>query len=122
VKSDEIEKNILRFGREFVIRYKCILVLKGAPTIIFNPEGEAIINTTGNSGMAKFGSGDVLTGIIAGLLSQNKNCEIAAVSGVYLHSLSADLLLNEKPISNYLASDIMNNYANSVKFLEGAIV
>jgi len=122
LKSDEIEKDILRFGREFASEYKCILVLKGAPTIIFNPEGESIINTTGNSGMAKFGSGDVLTGIIAGLLSQNKNREIAAISGVYLHSLSADLLLNEKPISNYLASDIMNNYANSVKFLKGTIV
>lgn len=86
-------------------------MLKGAPTIIFNQTGEAFVNTTGNSGMAKFGSGDVLTGIIAGLLSQNKNLETSAIAGVYLHSLSADLLLNEKSISNYLASDIMNNYS-----------
>jgi hydroxyethylthiazole kinase-like uncharacterized protein yjeF len=122
VETDIIKKNILNLGKEFASRHKCILVLKGAPTIIFNANAEAFINSVGNSGMAKFGSGDVLTGIIAGLLSQNKDPEIAAVSGVYLHSLSADLLLNEKPISNYLASDIMNNYANSVKFLEGAIV
>jgi len=122
VESELIEKDILSYGREFSIKHKCILVLKGAPTIIFNPDGEAFINTTGNSGMAKFGSGDVLTGIIAGLLSQNKNPEAAAITGVYLHSLSADLLLNDKPISNYLASDIMINYSNAVKFLEESIV
>lgn len=122
VKTDLFEKDILSYGRSFATRYKCILVLKGAPTIIFNPEGEAFINTTGNSGMAKFGSGDVLTGIIAGLLSQNKNLEDAAISGVYLHSLAADLLLDVKPISNYLASEIMNNYPYAVKFLEESIV
>ena len=88
-----IEKDILRYGKEFATKYKCILVLKGAPTIIFNPDGEAFINSVGNSGMAKFGSGDVLTGIIAGLLSQNKDPEAAAISGVYLHSLSADFIL-----------------------------
>lgn len=117
-----IEKDILQYGKEFAAMHKCILVLKGAPTIIFNSTGEAFVNTTGNSGMAKFGSGDVLTGIIAGLLSQNNDTEAAAIAGVYLHSLSADLLLNEKPISNYLASDIMDNYSNAVKFLEGSVV
>ena len=122
VESNLIEKDILSYGKDFAVKYKCILVLKGAPTIIFNPAGEAFINTTGNSGMAKFGTGDVLTGIIAGILSQNKNPEAAAIAGVYLHSLSADLLLSDKPISNYLASDTMNNYSAAVKFLEGSIV
>ncbi|MFZ1518170.1 MAG: NAD(P)H-hydrate dehydratase [Ignavibacteriaceae bacterium] len=122
VESKLIEKDILSYGKEFAVKHKCNLVLKGAPTVIFNSDGESFINTTGNSGMAKFGSGDVLTGIIAGLLSQNKNPEEAAIAGVYLHSLSADLLLNQKPISNYLASDIMNNYPSAVKFLEESIV
>jgi len=122
IESNLIEKDILSYGKDFAIKYKCILVLKGAPTIIFNPAGEAFLNTTGNSGMAKFGSGDVLTGVIAGILSQNKSPETAAIAGVYLHSLSADLLLSEKPISNYLASDIMSNYPAAVKFLEGSIV
>ncbi len=122
VESNLIEKDILSYGKDFAIKYKCILVLKGAPTIIFNQTGEAFINTTGNSGMAKFGTGDVLTGIISGLLSQNKNPETAAIAGTYLHSLTADLLLKEKSISNYLASDIMNNYPYTVKFLEESIV
>ncbi len=114
VDPNSIKKDILSYGRDFAVKHKCILVLKGAPTIVFNPDREVFINTSGNSGMAKFGSGDVLTGIIAGLLSQNKNPENAAMAGVYLHSLSADLLLSEKPISNYLASDIMNNYSSAV--------
>ncbi len=122
VDPNLIKKDILSYGRDFAVENKCILVLKGAPTIVFNRAGEAFINTAGNSGMAKFGTGDVLTGIIAGLLSQNKNLESAAISGVYLHSLSADLLLKEKSILNYLASDIMNNYPSVVKFLEESIV
>jgi NAD(P)H-hydrate epimerase len=122
VESKLIGKDILSYGKEFAVKHKCILVLKGAPTIIFNKDGEAFVNTAGNSGMAKFGTGDVLTGIIAGILSQNKNTEASAIAGVYLHSLSADLLLNEKPISNYLASEIMNNYPSAVKFLEESIV
>ena len=122
VETDTIKINILNLGKEFASKHKCILVLKGAPTIIFNANGEAFINSVGNSGMAKFGSGDVLTGIITGLLSQNKEPEAATISGVYLHSLSADLLLSAKPISNYVASDIMNNYPNAVKFLEDSIV
>ncbi len=122
VETELIKKDVLRYGKEFVVKYKCVLILKGAPAIIFNSDGEAFINTTGNSGMAKFGSGDVLTGIIVGLLSQNKHPENAAIEGVYLHSLAADLLLKEKPISNYLASDIMNNYSSAIKFLEESVV
>jgi len=122
IDTREIEKDLLSFGREFVKNVKCTLVLKGAPTIIFNPSGEAFVNSAGNSGMAKFGSGDVLTGILAGLLAQNKNIEKTAIAGVYLHSLSADLLLNQKPIANYLASDIMNNYPATIKFLKDSIV
>ncbi|HEX9252369.1 MAG TPA: NAD(P)H-hydrate dehydratase [Ignavibacteriaceae bacterium] len=122
IEAKLIEKDILSYGKDFAEKHKCILVLKGASTIIFTPGGEAFINTTGNSGMAKFGSGDVLTGLIVGLLSQSKNPEAAAIAGVYLHSLSADLLLTEKPISNYLASDTMNNYPAAIKFLEASIV
>ncbi len=56
------------------------MVLKGAPTIIFTPEGDALINTTGNPALAKFGTGDVLTGFMAGLLAQQKNVENAIIT------------------------------------------
>lgn len=117
-----IRKDILKYGRDFAVRHKTVLILKGAPTIIFNKSGEAFINTTGNSGMAKFGTGDVLTGILGGLLAQIKNTETAAYTAVYLHSLSADLLLQKKPLSNYLPTDIIKNFPNSIKFIEGSVV
>lgn len=117
-----IRKDILKYGRDFAVRHKTVLILKGAPTIIFNKSGEAFINTTGNSGMAKFGTGDVLTGILGGLLAQIKNTETAAYTAVYLHSLSADLLLQKKPLSNYLTTDIIKNFPNSIKFIEGSVV
>ncbi len=69
---EEIEKNIFEIGSEFAKQYKTILVLKGAPTITFMNTGDIIINSSGNNGLAKFGSGDVLTGMIAGFYSQSK--------------------------------------------------
>jgi len=118
----KIRTDILKYGRNFAVRHKTVLVLKGAPTIIFNKFGEAFINTTGNSGMAKFGTGDVLTGILAGLLAQTKNTETGSIAAVYLHSLSADLLLAKKPLSNYLPTDIIKNFPNAVKFVERSVI
>ena len=115
--TNEIRRNILDYGSKFVNKTSSYLVLKGAPTIIFLPSGETLVNSAGNSGMAKFGTGDVLTGVIAGLLAQTKNIEDALITGVYLHSLSADLLLSKFTEYTYAASDIMNNLANTIKFL-----
>jgi len=113
----ELKKDTLKYGKEFVKETSAYLVLKGAPTIIFLPSGEALINSTGNPGMAKFGTGDVLTGVIAGLAAQLKNIEDAVIAGVYIHSLSADLLLNKFTEYGYTASDIINNLPNAIKFL-----
>jgi NAD(P)H-hydrate epimerase len=68
----------------------CTIVLKGGPTLVSTSSEEVYINATGNAGMATAGSGDVLTGIIAGLLSQNKDVKKAVLSGVYLHGLAGD--------------------------------
>ncbi|HUX61499.1 MAG TPA: ADP/ATP-dependent (S)-NAD(P)H-hydrate dehydratase, partial [Ignavibacteriaceae bacterium] len=136
ISTDELDIDILRYGKEFVAETGCYLVLKGAPTIIFTPSGEALINTTGNPGMAKFGSGDVLTGMLAGLLAQWKSSkkahndkhaegefiEKALVCGVYLHSLSADLLLKDFTEFSFTASDIIKNIPNSIKFLRKSVV
>ncbi len=136
ISTDELDIDILRYGKEFVAETGCYLVLKGAPTIIFTPSGEALINTTGNPGMAKFGSGDVLTGMLAGLLAQwvsskkahkdkhaeQEFIEKALVCGVYLHSLSADLLLKDFTEFSFTASDIIKNIPNSIKFLRKSVV
>ena len=136
VSSEELENDILKFGKEFVKETGSYLVLKDAPTIIFTPSGDALINTTGNPGMAKFGSGDVLTGMLAGLLAQWESStktnsgvytekeiiEKAIVCGVYLHSLSADLLLKDFTEYTYTASDIIKNIAHSINFLRKSFV
>jgi NAD(P)H-hydrate epimerase len=118
----ELKKDILMYGKKFVSDTGAYLVLKGAPTIIFTPAGEALINSTGNAGMAKFGTGDVLTGAIAGLYSQIKNPEKAAIAGVYLHSLAADLLLQDFTEYGYTAEDIIQKLPAAIKFLRKSII
>jgi len=113
----EIIKDILNFGSEFSKKYKTTLVLKGAPTIIFSKFGRAFINTSGNNGLAKFGSGDVLTGIISGILSQSKDILHSAISGVYIQGLAADLLKYEKTEYCIMSSELMKNIPNAIKFL-----
>ena len=117
VDQEKIKKDILKYGKQFVKETGSHLVLKGAPTIIFLPSGEALVNSTGNPGMAKFGTGDVLTGIISGFLAQLKDIEASVITGVYLHSLSADLLIKKFTEYSYTASDIMDNLPNAIKFL-----
>ncbi|MCW8960565.1 MAG: NAD(P)H-hydrate dehydratase, partial [Ignavibacteriaceae bacterium] len=122
ISISELQKDILKYGKAFVKKTGAYLVLKGAPTIIFNPEGEALINTTGNPALAKFGTGDVLTGLLAGLLSQQTDIEKSIVTGVYLHSLAADLLVAKRTMLDILASDIQNYIPQTIKFLENSIV
>ncbi len=113
----DLEKDLLHYGHNFAAETGSYLVLKGAPTIIFTPDGDALINTTGNPGMAKFGTGDVLTGVIASFMAQKKNKEEAVTAAVYIHSLAADLLLEKSTEFGYTASDISRNISSAIKFL-----
>ena len=81
----------VRAARAFAAAHGCILVLKGHRTLTATPEGNVLVNTTGNSGLAKGGSGDVLTGLIASLLAQGATPVQAAALGVWLHSRAGDL-------------------------------
>lgn len=117
IKLDELEKDLLKYGKTFSIESGSYLVLKGAPTIIFNPGGEVFINSAGNPGLAKFGSGDVLTGLISGFLAQTDEIEDALISAVYIHSLAADLLLEEKTEYGYTSEDLIEEIPNAIKFI-----
>lgn len=77
-------------ARSFAMQHGCVLVLKGHRTVVAAPEGNVLVNTTGNSGLAKGGSGDVLTGVIASLLAQGATAVQAAVLGVWLHGCAGD--------------------------------
>lgn len=122
VTINELQSNLLKYGREFSLKTESILVLKGAPTVIFLPNGDAIINSAGNVGMAKFGTGDVLTGVIAGLIATSNNNENEIISAVYLHSLSADLLLEKETEYGITATKIEENLPNAINFLRNSII
>ena len=103
----EIERDgVLRVARRFSIQWQSVVVLKGAPTVVAFPDGQAFVNSSGNQGMATAGSGDVLTGIIVGLLAQGLDPGAAAVCGVYLHGLAGDVVAGEGMIG-LAAGDII---------------
>ena len=105
--ADSYERHLRQ--REFASRYKVVVVLKGAHTGIASPDGRYWFNTTGNPGMATGGSGDVLTGIITGLLAQGVPSLEAALAGVYLHGLAGDLAVEASSEEALIAGD-MNLY------------
>ena len=107
---ENIQKQI-----EFSKKYKVIVVLKGAFTSVSTPDGRLFFNSSGNPGMATAGSGDVLTGIILGLLAQGNSPENAALAGVYLHGLAGDLAAQKNSEYSLVAGDI-------VKFLGKAFL
>lgn len=87
----EIEADRLNVAKKCAQEWNAIVVLKGAPTVIACPNGTVYVNSTGNSSLATGGSGDVLTGIIAGLAAQEISLQEAAICGVYLHGVAAEL-------------------------------
>jgi ADP-dependent NAD(P)H-hydrate dehydratase len=97
--------------------YDLIIVVKGAPTNIVDKE-KVYINTTGNQALATAGSGDVLTGIISSLLAQSYTSLHAALLGVYLHGLTADLAVNKTSYPSFIASDIIEHLGAAFLELE----
>jgi len=102
---------------QFSMRYQCVVILKGVYTSISSPQGYISFNSSGNQGMATGGSGDVLTGIILSLLSQNYLPAFAAILGVYLHGAAADLALDKQSYESLLPSDIIENIGRAYKTL-----
>ncbi len=103
---------------QFSAEYKIIVVCKGAHSCITFPDGRVFFNSTGNPGMATAGSGDVLTGIILGLLAQNYSPEDATLLGVYLHGLAGDLAATEFGTYSLIAGDIINHLGKAFLQLE----
>ena len=87
-------------------KYKCIIILKGAHTSISLPSNKIWFNSTGNPGMATAGSGDVLTGLLGGLLAQGYAPDICARLGVYIHGASADVAVEKYCQESFISGDI----------------
>lgn len=99
----------------FAKKYRVVLVVKGAYTMVINLEGEVWFNSTGNPGMATAGSGDALTGIILALLSQGYSSFDAARVGVYVHGLAGDIAAARRGYEALIASDIIENLGEAFK-------
>jgi NAD(P)H-hydrate epimerase len=113
----EVQTNRLEVAREFARRVGVTLVLKGARTLIAHPDGRVAVNTSGNPGMAKGGSGDLLTGLTAGLLAQYPADAARAVeAAVYLHGLAADMAVSEADEHTLLATDSLAQLSRAFRF------
>jgi len=112
---EEIQKDRIGFTMALARRIGAIVVLKGARTVIASKEGNSWVNLTGNPGMATGGSGDVLTGIIGGLLTQKLSCLEAAKTGVYLHGYAADLAAQKKGEISLIASDTLETIPEAIR-------
>ncbi|WP_185857961.1 NAD(P)H-hydrate dehydratase [Blattabacterium cuenoti] len=95
--------------KKMSIKYKIFIVLKGAHSVISTPNGDQYFNSTGNTGMATAGSGDVLTGIIMSLLSQGYSSKESCIMGVYLHGLAGDIASKKLSKEAIIANDIIKN-------------
>jgi ADP-dependent NAD(P)H-hydrate dehydratase len=102
------ENQKLEKAHDFSKKYKIVLVLKGAPTKIIW-KGKLFENSTGNAALATAGTGDVLTGMITSLIAQGYDAPDAAIIGVYLHGLTADIALPETGTQSFIASDVIAN-------------
>jgi ADP-dependent NAD(P)H-hydrate dehydratase / NAD(P)H-hydrate epimerase len=112
-----VQKDRITCARKFAEKFNVHIILKGAKTIIAHPEGNIFINPTGNPGMASGGMGDVLTGIIAGLVAQGYSPESATHAGVYLHGAAADALAEKIGPFGYLATEVMNAIPGQIKLI-----
>lgn len=116
-KNQEIQEDRIRFALKGAKEFSSILVLKGFRTVIADPTGNFFVNPTGNPGMASGGMGDVLAGMIGGLISQGLSPLDAAKLGVFAHGLSGDLVAQKKGERGMVASDLLPTLPSALRSL-----
>lgn len=115
VESREISKDISGWAAAFAREHHCICILKDAPSAAALPDGTCYANTTGNSGMSTGGSGDVLTGILTGLLAQKVDPSDAALLGMWLHGRAGDLAMEQEGVYGLLARHLLEYLPGAMK-------
>jgi len=118
IKKSTIASDQIGSAQLLAKKSGAVTLLKGAPTIIANAQADVYINPTGNSGLATAGSGDVLTGIIAGLMASGASAENAAIAGAYLHGLSADIVETDASGRALIASDLLDALPEAIADIE----
>lgn len=115
---EELKADRIQILKDFISRYRITCVLKDSRTLIASEENGIRMNLTGNSAMAKAGSGDVLAGVISGWMVQGKEAEDAAELGTYIHGLSGDLAKFEKGVYSVMARDLIEYISKALMKLE----
>ena len=115
---EELKADRIQTLKDFISRYRITCVLKDSRTLIASEEKGIRMNLTGNSAMAKAGSGDVLAGVISGWMVQGKEAEDAAELGTYIHGLSGDLAKFEKGVYSVMARDLIEYISKALMKLE----
>jgi NAD(P)H-hydrate epimerase len=117
----EIQRDRLPAARSAAAKFRSVVVLKGARTVVATPEGEAFIVPTGNPGMATGGMGDVLTGAVAALIGQGLPPVQAAYAAAYLHGLAADLIAQERGMVGMLASEVADRLPRAIQRVQAGL-
>jgi ADP-dependent NAD(P)H-hydrate dehydratase / NAD(P)H-hydrate epimerase len=107
LSTKQIQENRLQVARDFATRHGIITVLKGNRTLVAQADGKVWVNPTGNPGMASGGMGDILTGLVAGMLGQTKNASMAVLAAVYLHGLAGDVACEKMGEQSLIATDLL---------------
>lgn len=115
VDTKEIASDRLSFAKKAASQLKKVILLKGAPTYIAEPDGDVYLNPTGNIGLAKGGSGDVLTGLIAAFLTQGLSPLKAACCGAYIHGLVGDIILDEIGSMGMIPTDLIKKLPDALQ-------
>ena len=118
ISVEELKADRIQILKDFSSRYRIACVLKDSRTLIASEEKGIRMNLTGNSAMAKAGSGDVLAGVISGWMVQGKEAEDAAELGTYIHGLSGDLAKFEKGVYSVMARDLIEYISKALMKLE----
>jgi len=113
--SQDVQRDRERTAKEFATHFSVVVALKGYQSVVANVDGEVYVNDTGNPGMASGGCGDVLTGMIAGLLGEGLSLFDAARLGVYLHGLAGDLAAAKQGQVGLIASDLLDTIPLAIR-------
>jgi len=117
ISIEQVQADRIEIARGFARDHRVALALKGAGTVIAGPDGHVAINPTGNPGMAKGGSGDVLTGIVGALLARDIDAVTALRGGCYLHGLAGDVAVRDRGEYAMIASDLIESLPAALREL-----
>ncbi|MGA8274025.1 MAG: NAD(P)H-hydrate dehydratase, partial [Candidatus Sulfotelmatobacter sp.] len=118
----EVQADRLGVARKFAREHELIVVLKGHRTLVVRPDGEAWVNTTGNPGMATGGTGDILTGMVAGMIAQHtKDTFTAVLAAVHLHGLAGDVMRESVGEHSLVATDLLKGLPQAFRRTQNAV-